>query len=133
MPPKRGLQISRPELDVLRVLWREGLCSLREVFEQLAGEHAYTTVQTLLDRLVEKGLVFRDRKSRPARHRAKVTRTRVMRHYVGLMLENVCDGPGPLVLQLLRDESFSAEELAEINRVIGQTKARPKGDPNAPS
>lgn len=118
---------------MLRVLWREGFCSLREVFEQLDGAHAYTTVQTMLDRLVEKGLVVRDRKSRPARHKAKVTRSQVVRHYVGLMLESVCDGPGPLVLQLLRDESFSAEELAEINRVIGQTKARPKGDPNAPS
>lgn len=122
MSPKRGLQISRPELDVLRVLWRAGPCTLRETFEKLDGEHAYTTVQTILDRLVEKGLVARDRASRPARHRAKVTQTRVIQHYLGLMIENVCDGPGPLVLQLLRDESFSAEELAEIDRVVREAK-----------
>jgi predicted transcriptional regulator len=131
MPDSRQLQVSSAELDVLKVLWRKRSSTLGEVHEQLSDRHAYTTVQTMLDRLVQKGLVGRDRSSRPARHRARVTRTRVMRHFFGLMLENVCDGPAPMVLQLLRDESFSAEELEEIQREIDRSIRSEKGDRDA--
>jgi len=120
MGPGGKLQVSAAELDVLRVLWEEGPATLREVHQQVAGRHAYTTVQTMLNRLVEKGLVGRDRRSRPARYQAKVARDRVIQHYLSLMLEKVCNGPAPLVLSLLRNEEFSAEELAEIRRLVDE-------------
>lgn len=133
MSRKPTLQISATELDLLKVLWRRKSATLREVHEELADRHAYTTVQTMLDRLVGKGLIQRDRSTRPARHKTKVTRTRVMRHYFGLLQEKVCEGAAPLVLQLLQDESFSAEELAEIRRVIDQTAPSRKGENDAPA
>lgn len=128
MSPEKKLQVSAAELDVLRALWDAGPATLREVHRQLADRHAYTTVQTMLDRLVQKGLVRRQAKSRPARYKAKVTRDRVVQHYLGLMLDKVCEGPAPLVLQLLKDERFSPEELAQIERLIEQTKPSSKGE-----
>jgi len=121
MSPGGKLQVSAAELDVLRVLWEEGPATLREVHQQVADRHAYTTVQTMLNRLVEKGLVRRDRRSRPARYRAKVAQDRVIQHYLSLMLNKVCNSPAPLVLRLLRNETFTAEELAEIKRLVEET------------
>ncbi len=132
MPRQRPLRVSVTELDVLRVLWQKGPSTLGEVFQQLAEQHAYTTVQTILDRLVQKGLVARDRTARPARHRAKLTRSRVMRHYLGLLLDRVCSGPGPLVMHLLEDASFTAEELTEIRRMLDEAKPSARREPDLP-
>jgi predicted transcriptional regulator len=131
MPDSRRLQVSSAELDVLKILWRGGPSTLGEVHQQLSDRHAYTSVQTMLDRLVHKGLVERDRRKRPARHRAKVTRTRVMRHFFRLLLDNVCDGPAPIVLQLLRQEDFSAAELEAIRREIDERRPAEEGDHHA--
>jgi len=118
MRRQRDPTMSANELDVLGVLWQRGPATLGEVSDALAGRHAYTTVQTMLDRLVKKGLVSRDRRARPARHAAKVTRARVLSRYLGLVLERVTDGPAPLVMQLLREQQFTPDELVEIRRLI---------------
>jgi BlaI family penicillinase repressor len=124
MSGRRKPTVSVAELDVLRVLWDARGATLGEIHERLADRHAYTTVQTLLDRLVTKELVARDRRARPARHRAKISRAQAARHFADLIVEKICDGPAPLVLQLLRDESFSPEELAEIRRLIDEKRGQ---------
>ena len=50
---------SERELDVLKVLWELGSGSVRAVHQRLcpSGELAFTTVQTLLRIMEEKGLV----------------------------------------------------------------------------
>ena len=133
MSRKKKLQVSPTELDVLQVLWEGGPMTLRDVHERLADRHAYVTVHTMLNRLVEKGEVARDGKRRPARFKAKVTRDRVVRHYLGLMLEKVCDSPTPLVLRLLKDESFSAQDLAAIQSLIDQMRPSSQGESDVQS
>ena len=118
MPAKKTMAVSPAELDVLRMLWDGQPATLGELHEKLGERFAYTTLQTMLDRLVEKGIVARDRRTRPARHRAKLSRKEVMRHYVA----KIFDRPAPLVLQLLRDEKFSRAEIAEIKRLIEQAE-----------
>jgi predicted transcriptional regulator len=125
---KKRLPVSSAELDVLRVLWDGGPATLRSVYERLVGQHAYTTVQTLLDRLVQKGMVQRDHKVRPALHHTKVSRSQILRHYVGMILNKICDGPAPVVMQLLRDQQFSAEEVAAIKKLVEQAERSSKGD-----
>lgn len=53
------------EADILEILWRdEGAVSPAEVRDRLDGDLAYTTVTTVLSRLVDKGLVQRTRQGR---------------------------------------------------------------------
>lgn len=120
--PKREHKISPAELDVLQVLWAERDISLRDIHLALESKHAYTTVQTLLDRLVGKELVRRDRTKRPATHRATVTRRRVVAQYVDWLVEKVADGPAPLVMQLLKGNQFSASELQTMRQLIEQAE-----------
>ena len=116
--PDQPFRVSLAELDVLQVLWEKRGTTLGEVHERLADRYAYTTVQTLLDRLVGKGIVARDRRKRPAVHRAKLSRRRVARQYLDLLVDCVCDGPAPLVMQLLQARRFTTDELEEIRRLI---------------
>ena len=133
MASKKSLPVSSAELDVLRALWDGGPATLRAAYERLGGRHAYTTVQTLLDRLVHKGLVRRNQSVRPSLHYARLSRSEIMRHYVEMMVDKICDGPAPVVMQLLRDQQFSAEELAAIKHLLEKAERSAKGEKHGKS
>jgi BlaI family transcriptional regulator, penicillinase repressor len=120
--PEQPFRVSPAELEVLQVLWEQKTAALGQIHEPLADRYAYTTVQTLLDRLVAKGVVSRDKSRRPAMHRAKVTRRKVAGQYLDLLVDRVCDGPAPLVMQLLERRSFTSDELDEMRRLIDQAE-----------
>ena|SRR5690349_1312199 len=50
------------ELQILEAFWNQGRLSIREIVEALPQEPAYTTVQTVVYRLEEKGAIRRVRK-----------------------------------------------------------------------
>jgi BlaI family transcriptional regulator, penicillinase repressor len=54
--PMRRTSLTRPELQILEVLWTRGACSIREIHEALPakGRPAFTTVQTVVYRLEKK-------------------------------------------------------------------------------
>ena len=56
--------LSKAEARVLEQCWKLGTCSVREVLESLPEEErvAYTTIQTLVYRLEEKGALRRVKK-----------------------------------------------------------------------
>ena len=48
--------VTKPELQILEVLWTRGACSIREIHEALParGRPAFTTIQTVVYRLEKK-------------------------------------------------------------------------------
>src|SRR6185295_14546968 len=52
----RRTSLTKPELQILEVLWTRGACSIREIHEALpaTGRPAFTTVQTVVYRLEKK-------------------------------------------------------------------------------
>src|SRR5687767_12587759 len=59
MAPPDARDILETEWDVLDALWNAGRGTAREITEALEGRRswAYSTVKTMLDRMVDKGLV----------------------------------------------------------------------------
>ena len=57
-------RLSKAEARILEQFWKLGTCSVREILDSLADEErvAYTTVQTLVYRLEEKGAVRKVKK-----------------------------------------------------------------------
>ena len=63
------------EQAVLEALWDLGSASGRQVHERLSGRDlAYTTVMTVLDRLVAKDVVVREREGRAFRYSPRQSR-----------------------------------------------------------
>jgi BlaI family transcriptional regulator, penicillinase repressor len=62
------------EHRVMTALWRGGEKSVRDVHGTFAGELAYTTLMTTLDRLFRKGLLARRKEGRAYVYRAQVSR-----------------------------------------------------------
>jgi len=64
------------QMEVMRALWRLGKpSSVEEVRQALPARHqgAYTTVQTILNRLAERGLLGRDRQGKAIFYEPKIS------------------------------------------------------------
>ena len=113
-PPR----LSAGELEIMQMLSRAGPATLSEAHAALERPIGYTTVQTRLNRLVEKGVVTRS-SERPARYAAHAAPADVTARHVDLLLERVSGGSVvPLVAHLVRDRTLSAAEIAELKQLI---------------
>jgi predicted transcriptional regulator len=111
------------ELAILKVLWRRGPSTVREVFETLSEARGtgYTTVLKLMQIMAAKGLVKRDEGERAHRYEAALAEDETQRRLVGDLLQKAFDGSAKkLVLQALSSRRASAEELAEIRRMLDE-------------
>lgn len=121
MPPSE-FEMGSAELEVMKALWDEGPGTVREVLARLQKRGrtlAYTTVQTFLTRLEQKGFVQADKSGLAFRYKHKVSRERIGRSRLRCLLDEVYDGAaGPLVLQLVRSERLSADELEALQKLI---------------
>ncbi|HZI19770.1 MAG TPA: BlaI/MecI/CopY family transcriptional regulator [Pyrinomonadaceae bacterium] len=121
MPDKQTPRPTDAELEILKVLWRRGASTVREVFESLSETRGtgYTTVLKLMQIMAEKGLVVRDESERAHRYEASVPEEETQRQLVGDLLRRVFDGSAKrLVVQALSSEAASHEELDEIRRML---------------
>jgi len=127
MPP-RDYDLGDAELQVLRALWDGGPATVRDVLNHLhqrGRRVAYTTVLTFLTRLEQKGFVKSDKSGQAYIYRAAVSRNQITRSRLKAMLDQLFDGEAaPLVLQLMKTERFTAEELAELQKLIDDLENR---------
>lgn len=111
------------ELEVLQILWERGPSTVREVLEVLPKERAYTSVMSLLNVMFEKKLVTREPEGRAFRYSAKHEPEHHESKLLGDLLERVFSGSATaLVARLLEQAQPSAEELAEIRKLIKDHK-----------
>ena len=115
---RKTARLSAGEMEIMQVLWRLGGATLSEAHGALGRPLGYTTVQTRLNRLVEKGVVRRS-PDRPARYVATVEPDEVGARHLDLLLERVSGGSVvPLVAHLVRDRELSRAEIAELKQLI---------------
>src|SRR3954462_8236978 len=114
------------ELEALKVLWRRGRATVREVYAELEpgeGEVAYTTVLSLLQTMEQKGLVGHEAAGKAYAYYPKVRRKQVYRGLAGGFLDRVFDGAlGEYVAGALRSRRHSLEELEALERMIAEAR-----------
>ncbi|MDQ3918041.1 MAG: BlaI/MecI/CopY family transcriptional regulator [Acidobacteriota bacterium] len=123
MPKKTLPRPTDAELEILKVLWRRGPSTVREVFETLgeARGTGYTTVLKLMQIMASKGLVKRDEGERAHRYEAALAEDETQRRLVGELVQKAFDGSAKkLVLQALSSRRATADELAEIRRMLDE-------------
>jgi len=107
------------ELTILRVLWSQGPCTVRQVAEALGRETSYTTILKLLQIMAEKNLVHRDETARTHVYEAAYSEDQTQRQLVTDLLERAFGGSASkLVLQALATSKATPKELAEIKKLL---------------
>jgi BlaI family transcriptional regulator, penicillinase repressor len=120
MPPRRP-KPSTAELEILRVLWRQGPSTVHQIHPELArgSRVGYTTVLKLLQIMFEKGLVTRNDASRPHVFKAAVAEGQVKRRLLTELLDQVFDGSTTsLVMHTLSAKRATPEEVRQLRQML---------------
>jgi BlaI family transcriptional regulator, penicillinase repressor len=121
-----GNNISRPtdaELAILRVIWRRGKSTVRQVHEELSRgrEMGYTTVLKQMQIMTDKGLLERDETERTHVYQTKLTQEQTQEQLIGDLLEKAFGGSASkLVMQALSARQASADELVQIRQLLDE-------------
>jgi predicted transcriptional regulator len=113
------------ELEILQVLWDKETATVREVHEVLSEykESGYTTTLKLMQIMFEKGLVKRDDTNKTHIYQPNVTREGTQKQLVDKMVDSLFGGSRTqLVMQALGTNSPSADELAQIQKLLDNLK-----------
>jgi len=111
------IHLTRFELEIMDVLWRLEEASVREVCDALAEKKrpAYTTVQTIVQRLEQKGAVRRTRKIGNAlMFEPAITRKSVYRRIIDEVLDLFGGSAQPMVAHLLESGKLTLEDLKAL-------------------
>jgi len=127
MATTRYIKPTESELEILQVLWKKGLATVREVHEDLAAlkDAGYTTTLKLMQIMHEKGLVKRDDSMRTHVYQAAVSKEKTQKHLLGKMIDSLFGGSSTqLVIQALGESKATEEELAKIQEMIDSLKSK---------
>jgi predicted transcriptional regulator len=121
---KKGTQALTPlELQIMKVLWREGPSNVVAVQKRLAPDTdlAYTTVQTMLNVLHRKGRVRRNRKGRAYEYRPVVSEEKALGQAVRDLIERMFGGSSEeLVMSLIKSRQVDPARIADLSRKLAE-------------
>lgn len=126
--PKTARTLTPQELAIMKVVWRLGDATVRDVYEALRESRriAYTTVMTMMNILEAKGYLKKEKKEkddRAYRYRPARPERTVITSMVREFVNRVFDGASqPLLLHLVKDGRLSDEERDELLRLIKEAE-----------
>jgi BlaI family transcriptional regulator, penicillinase repressor len=128
-------RLSKAETRILEQYWKLGTASVREILESLAEDErvAYTTVQTLVYRLEEKGVLRKVKKIGNAQLFQPVINERQYRsRLVRDLLDLFGGSPRLLVSNLLENGALTLRDLKALqSTVCGDKNGRTRGGKRA--
>lgn len=115
------------ELAILNVFQRSGsIHTVRDVIQTLGREDKYTTIMTVMNRLVAKGELRRAREGQSYQYKlqAKKERNTLFEKW----RKKIFDGKSALMISYLLEagEDITEDELLQIQELIDQAKQRGK-------
>ena len=113
--------LTKPELQILEVLWTKGACSVREIHEGLPakGRPAFTTVQTVVYRLEKKRAVrCVKRISKANIFEAAISRDDAHTTLVDELLALFGGRPKPVMARLVESGRLTLDDIKEAEEAL---------------
>lgn len=115
------------ELDILAVLWKLGMATVREVHDELGKDQRYTTTLKTMQVMTEKGLLTRGERFGSHVYEASVPKEQTQRQIAGDLLKRAFGGSArSLMMGALTAQPASRQELEEIRGML-DSFAKEKG------
>lgn len=92
--------LSNLELEIMNIVWENEVCSVREVLTKISKQKdlAYTTVATILGRLLDKGLVIRNEKNLVIHYSPKISKEEYSKSLSGTFFTKFFQSYGDIAL-----------------------------------
>ena len=133
--PEKPIELTEAEWTIIKAVWDTEPCTAPAIQEQLFKHTAwtYSTVRTLMDRMVVKELLAAEKQSNQTIYRTAVTRAQAQRGELLYALKHAFNGAlTPMVQCLLDTNDISRAELDQIKQLIAtHEKMRGKGGKKA--
>jgi BlaI family transcriptional regulator, penicillinase repressor len=131
MSRPRSTKPTDAELSILKVLWRKGPSTVRDVQEALNVERrtGYTTALKLMQIMTEKGLVSRDESNRAHVYQPSSSEDETQQQIVGDLLDRVFGGSAAkLVLHSLSSQQATPQDIQQIREMLAKLEQEQTGN-----
>ena len=126
---KPNVELTESEWSVIKAVWETEPCTAPVIQEKLfkpTGWH-YSTVRTMMDRMVAKGVLKAKKQGKLTIYQSAVTRAQAQSGELFYALKHAFNGAlTPMVQCLLENNNFDAEELAGLEAMIKAKKKSTK-------
>jgi BlaI family penicillinase repressor len=121
--------LTRLEWEIMKQVWKNGKTTVRDVHEALADSHrrAYTTIQTYMERLVDKKILRKEKIGLVNFYSAIIKENDTLKRETNHFVKRAFDGSFSKLAAFLFDtQDFNEEDLQNIKRLI-EEKERENG------
>ena len=117
MGEKEQDTLTKLELQIMQVIWRQGASNVSAVQAGLEQQLAYTTVQTMLNILERKGKLKRKLRGRAFEYSATVSESRATGNAVRDLVDRMFGGSSEeLVMSLIKSRQIDARTIAKLSK-----------------
>jgi predicted transcriptional regulator len=126
------MRLTDSEWQIMNALWQQHPATARELAERLPEEvkWAYTTIKTMLSRLVAKGAVSESKRANRSLYEPLVSRRRARRSAMRSLLDQAFDGAVEPMLDFLAEDRKLTE--GQRRRLLQLLEEEDSGEEEAP-
>ena len=113
--------LSEAEWKVMDRVWAAHPATARSVLDEVVHETgwAYTTVKTMLDRLVKKGVLREKKRDGTSQYVPRLSRKKARASALRALVDRAFGGAvGPMMSCLVEDEKLSKRDRDELRRML---------------
>jgi len=124
---KRNYELTEGEWAIIQAVWDNEPCAAPMVQEELEAQKSwtYSTVKTLMDRMVTKGLLKPKKIRNLILYRSAITRRQAQKSEIMRAVKRAFDGAlTPMMQFLLDSDSLSKKQLSELETMIKKKRSR---------
>jgi BlaI family penicillinase repressor len=125
----RDHELTEAEWDIIEVIWEHEPCAAPTVQEELAARKkwTYSTVKTLMDRMVTKDLLTTERIRNLMLYRSAISRRDAQRGELMRTVKRAFGGAfTPMMQFMLESDALSQQEIAALETMIRKKRRRNK-------
>ena len=120
-------QLSKSELDIMKILWKDDKQSAREVHNTLVREYewAYSTTKTMMDRMVKKGYLTRENFHGVFLYKPLISKPTGLASFVRNFADRVLEMDyGSVVSLFAHSQALTPNEIRELSKILEKNKEK---------
>ena len=117
------MKLTQAEWQIMKALWKKHPANARQIMARLPKgvSWAYTTIKTMLSRLVEKDAVSEQKQGNTSLYQPLLSQRKARLSALTSMLDQAFDGAtGPLVHFLLEEQQLSPRQKRELAEKLNE-------------
>ena len=123
----RNYELTEGEWAIIRIVWEKEPCTAPTIQEELEARKNwhYSTVKTLMDRMVTKGLLTTERIRNIILYSSAITKVQAQKGEIMRAVKRAFNGALTPMMQFMLDEhKLSQKQLAELESLIRKKRRK---------